>query len=168
MSGNVQLGPKEATKVFVEQDTNRILGFAPELAKPLFPPEIRYKEYTLLHANEIERWVKKYRIQQEQDAYEATLRTIERESIFRKSLASAIRARNQHVSTMNQALNNTYLKLMDKRYDEIQHSKMHPQVFGMAEAYEADVSAAKVAMDSPYYHQPAERIAGGGAVKGDS
>ena len=164
---SVQLGPKEAAKVYIELDTDRILGISPEFASPLFPSGIRYKSYTLLHAADIERYVKRYREQQERDAYESTLRTIERESIFRKALRRAILDRNQHVSPMNQALNNTYLKLMDKRYDEIMEAKMHPQVYGMAEAYEASRTAIDVAQDSPYFKHPPEWIADGGAVEGD-
>jgi hypothetical protein len=161
------LSPKEAVKVYFELDTNRILGFTPEFAKPLFPMGIRYKEQTLQSAREIERHVGMYRQQQERDAYEATVRQIQRESIFRKSLASAIRARNLHVNPLNRDLNNTLIRLMDEKYDRMMQAKLRPQVYTPAEAYEQGKTAHEVALDSPYFKHGPEKIADGGAVEGE-
>lgn len=151
---NVQLPSKEAVRVFIEIETDRILGFAPENANLLGAAGIRWKSYTLLHAAEIERWVKKYRIQQEQDAYEATILTMKREERFRKAIRSAIQQRNQHVNQFNRDLNNTLLRLMDERYDRIMKACLAPVVHGMAEAYDAGKSPADVAMESPAYSKP--------------
>jgi hypothetical protein len=162
---SVQLGPRERIKVYIELDTDRILGFTPEFAKPMYPAGIRYKEYTLLHAAEIERYVKRYREQQERDAYEATLLRIKREERFRKALASAIQERNQHVNQFNRDLNNTLIRLMDHRYNQIVTAMLHPQVYGMNEAYEATTTAHEFALDSPYFKHGPERIAEGEAVE---
>lgn len=160
---NVQLGSKEAVKVYVELDTKRILGFTPEFAKPLFLASVRYTEYTLLSAKEIERWVGRYREQQERDAYEATARQIQRESAFRKSLASAIRERNQHVNQFNRDLNNTLMRLNDERYDQMMKNKLKPVVHGVNEAYESSKSSHEISLDSPYFKHGPERIADGSA-----
>lgn len=164
---SVQLSSKEAVKVYLELDTKRILGFTPEFAKPFFPSTVRYTEYTLLSAKEIERWVGRYREQQERDAYEATVRQIQRESVFRKSLTSAIRARNQHVNPFNRDLNNTLIRLMDEKYDRMMQAKLRPQVYTPAMAYEEGKTAHEVALDSPYFKHGPERIASGGAVEGE-
>ena len=158
---NVQLSSREAIKVYIEQDTDRILGFAPENGRFLGAAGFRYKTHTLLHASEIERYVKKYREQQERDAYESTLLRIKREERFRKSLASSIRDRNQHVNQFNRDLNNTLIRLMDERYDQIIQSMLNPQVYGMAEAYEATTTSHEVALDSPYFKHGPERVADG-------
>jgi hypothetical protein len=165
---NIQLTGKEAVKVFVEIGTKRILGFAPEKCAPLFPGHIRYTEYTLLHAKEVERWVAKYREQQERDAEEATARQIEREAPFRRALRYAIRERNKHVNPLNRNLNETFVKLMDRRYDQIMQAKSKPVVHGMAEASEANANqVADFAMESPAYRNPGDMRARGGAVRGE-
>ena len=161
---NVQLSSREAIKVWIEQDTDRILGFTPENAKFLGAAGIRAKSYTLLHAAEIERYVKKYRVQQEEDAYKATILQIQRESRFRKSLASSIRARNQHVNQFNRDLNNTLIRLMDDRYDQIMKAKLRPVVHGFNEAYEAGTTPTDFALDSPYFKHGPERVAEGERV----
>lgn len=164
---HMPLSSKEAVKVYFELDTNRILGFTPEFAKPLFPIGIRYKEQTLQSAREIERHVAMYRTQQERDAYEATVRQIGRESVFRKSLASAIRARNQNVNQFNRDLNNTMIRLMDEKYDRMMKDKLRLQIYTPAEAYEQGKTGHEVAMDSPYFKHGPERVASGGAVEGE-
>ena len=68
---------------------------------------------------------------------------------------------------MNRALNNTFLRLMDDRYDQILKEKMHPQVYGMAEAYDSDTTANQFAQDSPYFKHGPEKVAEGSAVEGD-
>lgn len=146
---NVQLSSKEAVKVYVEVGTKRILGFSPENARPLFPAWTRFTEYTLLYAHEIERWVKRYREQQQRDAEEATIRQLERESHFRRALRAAIRDRNNHVNSFNRDLNNVLIRLMDERYDAMMKAKAKPDVFGAAEAYEAGKDPAEVALENP-------------------
>lgn len=152
--GNVQLSSKEAIKVWIEIATDRILGFTPENAKFLGAAGIRAKSYTLLHAAEIERYVKKYRVQQEEDAYKATILQIQRESRFRKALASSIRDRNQHVNQFNRDLNNTLMRLNDERYDQMMKAKLRPIVHGFNEAYEAGTTVEEFATDSAYYKRP--------------
>lgn len=165
---NVQLSEKEAVKVFVEVGSQRILGFAPAFARPLFGGSIRYTENLLLHAWEVERWVGRYREQQERDAEAATYRQTQRESVFRKSLRSAIETRNQHVSPVNRDLNNVLLKLMDQRYDQIMKAKAKPEIHGMAEASESDTNqVADFAVASPMYRQPVDQRASGGAVQAE-
>ena len=149
---NVQLGSKEATKVFVELDTKRILGFGPEFAHPVFPLGTKWTEYTLLSAREIERWIRKYREQQQRDAEEATYTRLCREKRFRDALKSAIRARNPHVSQFNRDLNNVLIRLMDERYDKMMAAMEKPDVFGVAEAFEEQKSGEDLAMEHPYFN----------------
>jgi hypothetical protein len=158
---NVQLSSREAVKVWIEEETKRVLGFTPENARFLGAAGIRAKSYTLLHAHEIEGWVAKYREQQERDAEEAAILTIQRESRFRKAIRSAIEQRNQSVNQFNRDLNNTFLRLMDSRYDQILQSKLHPIVHGFNEAYEASTDAHEFALDSPYFKHGPETVAEG-------
>lgn len=163
---NVQLTAKEAVKVYVEVETGRILGFSPEHANLLGRPRyIRYTSILLLHARDIEAWVAKYRIQQERDAEESTLRQIEREAPFRKALRDAIRERSKHVNKFNQALNETLVKLMDRRYDQIMQSKAKPVIQGMAESSEANPHAVEDwALQSQAFKNPGDQRASGSAV----
>jgi hypothetical protein len=160
---NVQLTAKEAVKVFVEIGTGRILGFAPEFSRPLFSG-YRYTEHILLHVRDIEIWIARYRVQQERDAEEATYRQIKRESIFRRSLRSAIEERNKHVNAFNRDLNNVLLRLMEEKYDKLMAAKAKPEIHGMAEASEASKTAADFAVESPMYRQPIDPRVSGGAV----
>ena len=164
---NVQLSGKESVKVFVEIGSGRILGFAPEFSGPLFPGySIKYREHVLLHAKDIEMWVARYRVQQERDAEVATYRQIQHESKFRASLRSAIRQRNQHVSPINRALNETFIRLMDQRYDQMMQAKMKPQFSTLAEQSElkGDQMIEKFALDSPAFRKPEDSRATGSSV----
>lgn len=171
MPVNVQLSAKESVKVFVEIGSERILGFAPEFGKPLFSGSIKYREHILLHARDIEMWVARYRRQQEIDAQAATYRQIERESIFRKSLRSAILRRNQHVNQVNRDLNNVLIRLMDEKYDKMMEAKKRPQMATLAELSEASASRDNevydLAVSSKAYKHPGDMRATGGAVQGD-
>jgi hypothetical protein len=163
---NVQLTGKESVKVFVEIGSNRILGFSPEFASPLFTPGTRYTETLLLHSRDVERWVGRYRQQQERDAEEATYRQIKRESIFRKSLRSAILERNKHVNPLNRDLNNVLIRLMDEKYDAMMKAKMKPVVHGMAEASEASKTVEDFALESRAFKAPIDPRVSGSSVAG--
>jgi hypothetical protein len=164
---NVQLSSRESVRVFIETGTKRILGFAPENARMLGAPGFRYTSEVLNHARDIERYVAKYREQQDRDAHEKVLLKVQRESRFRKALRSAIEARNQHVNPLNRDLNNTFLRLMDEKYDRMIQTMLHPVVHGAAEAYEQSATAHEVALDSPYFSHGPERVAGGDRVSPD-
>jgi hypothetical protein len=146
---NAQLGSKERTCVYVELDTKRILGFAPEFVQAVIPAGIRYTEYTLVSAREIERWVGRYREQQQRDAEEASYRQLMREKGFRDALKSSIRARNSQVNLFNRELNNVLIRLMDERYEAMLKAKAKPEVFGAAEAWEAGKDGEDVALENP-------------------
>jgi hypothetical protein len=162
---NVQLSNREAIQVWVDSDTKRILGFTPERVKLLYGVAgFRYTSEVLRHASDIERWLAKYRIQQEQDAYEKALLRIKREERFRKALTSAIRQRNESVNPLNRDLNNMMIRLMDERYNKIIQSLLNPVTYGMAEAYEESTNSHEVALDSPYFKHGPERIAEGDRV----
>ena len=162
---NVQLSARESVKVYIETGTKRILGFSPAGCSLLqATPGIRYTSETLSHARDIERWVARYREQQDRDAHEKVLLKVQREARFRKALRSAIEARNQHVSPLNRDLNNTFLRLMDEKYDRMIQTMLHPVTHGVAEAYEAGTTTHEVALDSPYFSHPPEKIASGGTV----
>ena len=125
--------------MFVEIGTDRILGFCPEFARPLFSG-FKYTEKVLLHARDIEMWVARYQAQQRQDAERATFRQIKRESAFRAQLRSKIRERNKHVNEFNKQLNETLIKLMDQRYDAMMQAKMKPEAHSLAELSEQSKS----------------------------
>ena len=81
----------ESVNVFIDLDTNRILGMAPASIKAPAANGIRFKTELCTHAYEIERYLNRWR---EQVKFEAVIRTekqAQRDSIFRNSLASQIR-----------------------------------------------------------------------------
>lgn len=166
---NVQLTSKEAITVYVEIGSNRILALCPQHAKPLLSQcNIRYVSQDLIHAKDIERWVAKYRQQQEQDAEIATYRQIKRESQFRKSIQDAIVERNKHVNKFNQDLNNVLMRLNNEKYESIMKAKAKPQFSTLAEMSEMSKSHDNDVLDfaasSPCYKNPGDQRATGGAV----
>lgn len=170
MPQNVQLTAKEAVKVYVEIGSNRILGFSPEHARPLFSG-FRYREQILLHAREIEQWVARYQRQQQDDAEKATFRQIKRESAFRAELRNKIRERSKHVNEFNRQLNETLIKLMDLRYDKMMEAKMKPQAHSLAELSETSNSRDNDVLDfatkSPLYRDKPDPRVSGSAVRGE-
>lgn len=159
--GNVQLGEREAVRVFLEYPSKRILGMAPSSIMAPLLPGLRFTSEVLLHSWEIESWLKKWR---EQQKYEAILRTevqAQRDSVFRNSIAAQIRSRNQHVDPWNRDENNRLLQKMDADYDTKLKKQMNPQLYGVAESSEASKSADEIALDSPYFKHGPERVAQG-------
>lgn len=146
---NTQLGERERTVVFRDLDSERILGFGPELLKPVFPAGVRYTETVLTSALEIEKWVKRYREQQERDAEEKTYRQLAREKPIRDSIKAALNARSSSISAANQALNRMLIRLMDERYDAMMRAKAKPEVYGMAEAYDESHASEDIALENP-------------------
>ena len=163
--GNVQLGEREAVRVFTDADTGRILGMAPaSIQVPLLPVAIRWRSEVLSHAWEIEAYLNKWRVQVRQEAVFRTERQAQRDSIFRNAIASAIRSRNQSVNQYNRDENNRLLEKMDADYDAKLKKQMSPQLYGVAESSEATKTGAEIALDSPYFKHGPERIAEGDRV----
>lgn len=142
---------KNHTVVFVEQDTKRILGFAPEGLTPMFPAGTRYDTKTPFDVIEMENWLKKYRAQQKFDAETKAYRQIMREKPMRDSIRSAILARNNQVNPLNRDLNNALITFMDAEYDRIMAQLANPDVFGVAEAYEETKSGEDLAIEAPIF-----------------
>ena len=139
------------TIVFVEQDTKRILGFAPEGATPVFPPGTRYDTKLPFDTLELENWLKKYRQQQIQDAQENAYRRVMREKPIRDSIRNAIFARNAVVSPLNRDLNLALVHFMDQEYDRIIQMHANPEVFGVAEAYAESKEGEDLALEAPMF-----------------
>lgn len=161
---NAQLSEKESVNVFVDPETDRILGMAPSSIKAPLVPGLRYVSRLLTHVSEIEGWLKKWREQVTREAATRTERQAKRDAIFRNAIASAIRARNQSVNPWNRDENNRLLAKMDADYDAKLKKQLKPQLFGMAESSEASKSAIDVSLDSPYFKHGPERIAQGDSV----
>lgn len=164
MSGNIQLCEAESVNVFIDLDTNRILGMAPASIKAPAANGIRFKTELCTHAYEIERYLNRWR---EQVKFEAVIRTekqAQRDSIFRNSLASQIRHRNQSLDSWNRDENNRLLAKMDAEYDRKQKIQMNPQLYGMAESSEASKTAVEMALASPYFQHGPEVVAQGERV----
>ena len=150
--------------VFVDPQTNRILGMAPASIKTPLIPGFRFVSRLLTHASEIESWLKMWREQVKLEAEIRTERQAQRDAIFRNSLASSIRQRNQSVNQWNRDENNRLLAKMDGDYERKQKAQMNPQLYGMAESSESSKSAADVALDSPYFKHGSEMVAQGESV----
>jgi hypothetical protein len=161
---NVQLSDREAVRVFLDSDTGRILGMAPVSIPAPLCPGIRWRSETLIHVWEIEAYLNRWREQVKQEAVIRTERQAQRDSIFRSSIASSIRARNQSVNQWNRDENNRLLKKMDDSYEKQLKKQMNPQLYGVAESTDSSASAADIALDSPYFKHGPERIAEGERV----
>jgi hypothetical protein len=161
---NVQLGEREAVRVFLEVGTKRILGMTPASIMAPLTTNIQFTSEVLHHAWEIERYLAKWREQAKFEAVARTERQAQRDAIFRNALASQIRA--LPVNQYNRDMNNAALKQMDARYDAELNRQQNPVLHGMAEAYDAKATAADVAQDGAYYKNPDAGIShvGGGAV----
>lgn len=146
---NTQLGERERSVIFKDLDSKRILGFGPEMLKPVFPAGVRYTETVITSALEFEKWVKQYREQQERDAEEKTYRQLAREKPIRDSIKAALTARNSSISPANRDLNRVLIRLMDERYDAMMSAKAKPEVYGMAEAYDESHGSEDIALENP-------------------
>jgi hypothetical protein len=144
---NVQLSERERTAVYIDLDSKRILGFAPENATMVIPPGIRYEVKVLYFAKEIERYVAKFREQQDRDLEEKRYRQVMREAPIRKAIADAIRDRNRHVNQWNRDLNNTFIRLNEERYQKMMSAR--PETFLAAEAWEEKKPSEDVALENP-------------------
>lgn len=161
---NVQLCEAESVNVFIDLDTNRILGMAPASVKAPAAQGIKFKMVLCQHVSDIERYLNRWR---EQVKFEAVIRTekqAQRDSIFRNSLASQIRTRNESLDSWNRDENNRLLAKMDEEYDRKQKIQMNPQLYGMAESSESSKTAVEMALASPYFQHGPETVALGERV----
>lgn len=147
---NVQLPQHERAVVYTDPDTNRILGFGPENAKPAFPAGSRYRAEVLYSANAIERKMMQYRDQCRRDAEESTVKKLEREGWMRKAIRDAVEERNKHVNPWNRDLNNAMLKVMDHFHQRALQARIDAEVCITAEKYDADTTSYDVAKDSRF------------------
>lgn len=146
-----QIGPKVKTVVFVDLDTKRVLGFAPEGLKPVVPCGTRYETKTPFDTMELEKWVNRYREEQKSDLEEKTYRQFSREAPVRKAMRDALLSRNNHVSPANRALNIALADLMDSRYKKTMDAKMKAETFLVAEAYDESKYGEDIACESPFF-----------------
>lgn len=151
MSANVQMTGKEATVVYTDLDTGRILGFGVENAPP--PRTVRglkWKSETIIHARDLDRWADKYRAQYIRDAEVQSVMKLEQERDFRKAMRDAVLDRNRHLDAFNQSVNLKMLAEQDRVYEAILTSRRRAEVCIAAEKYEAGGNEARVALDSPF------------------
>lgn len=146
---NVQLTGGEATVVYTDLDTGRILAFGPVGARPVVPAGTRYQSELLAHASDIERWSRRYQIQCQRDRDEAAVNRLESERPFRAALKSAILERNNQLDPWNRDINLRMIEAQDKLYERILESRRKAEVCIVAEKYTADSDSVKMAMDSP-------------------
>jgi hypothetical protein len=158
------LSERESVRVFIDSQTNRILGMAPASVKAPAVPGIKFRSELLIHAYEIEAWLTKWRAQVKHEAEIRTQVQAERESSFRASIASQIRTRNQSLDPWNRDENNRLMAKMDADYARKQKIQMNPKLYGMAESSEAGKTGVEVALESPYYKHGPERVADGDRV----
>jgi hypothetical protein len=149
VSNNVQLAGREVSVVWLDADSKRIIGFAPEGARPVAPSGTRLKCYTLLHASELDRWMKKYREQNNRDREEATVRKLESERPMRDAIRAAVLERNNGLDPWNRDINLSMLRSMDTMYERVLNSRRKQEAVLVAEQYEAGKTSADVAADSP-------------------
>lgn len=145
---NVQLTHRERTQVYIEIDTNRILGFAPENARPMLPKDVRYKTHVCYFASEIEKYAARYREQCLRDAEESTMRKLESERPFRNALRQAVIDRSNNLDPWNRDVNMALLKVMDHFYERALNARMSVEACIAAEKYEESKKSTDIAMES--------------------
>jgi len=146
---NVQLSSREATVVYTDLETKRILGFGPEGFPPVVPPGTKYGTELLLHASDIERKAQQFREQSLRDRQETALRRLEAERPMRESIKAAVRDRNASLPARQRDINNALLKTMDFYYDTAVESRQRQEVCIAAEKYEATKTSGDVALENP-------------------
>lgn len=149
MGNHVQLSGGEVSVVWVDADTKRIIGFSPEGAKPVAPVGTKLTSYTLLHASDIDRWMNKYREQNNRDREEMTVRKLESERPLRNAIREAVLERNNSLDPWNRDVNLAMLRSQEIMYERVLESRRKQEAVLVAEKYEASATALDVAMDSP-------------------
>lgn len=143
------IGPKVKTVVFVDLDTKRVLGFAPEGCKPIVPAGTRYETKTPFDAMELDKWVDQYARESRSDLEQQNFRQAMREAPIRRAIQDALRARNKYLDPLNRDLNNAFLALQEQRYQKTLRAKESMETFLVAQAYEESTSGEDLAMKNP-------------------
>jgi hypothetical protein len=144
---------KITTVVFIDLNTKRILGFAPEGATPYFPPGTRYETKTPFDSMELEKFVKRFHEEGKRDVEEKTMRQVMREAPIRKAIRDALIARSQHLDPLNRDLNYAILGIMDQRYRATMDAKTKYETFLLAQAYDESKAGEDVALEHPMFHE---------------
>lgn len=144
---------KISTVAFIDLDTKRILGFAPEGCSPHFPPGTRYETKIPFDALELEKLVKRFHEEGLRDVEEKTMRQVMREAPQRKAIRDALIARSAHLDPFNRDLNYAILGVMDQRYRAALDAKTKYDTFLVAQAYEDGKAGEDVAMEHPMFHE---------------
>lgn len=139
------------TTVFIDLDTKRVLGFAPEGAVPAFPIGTRYETKQPYDSMELEKWVKRFREEGQRDLKEKTMRQVMREAPARKAIRDSLIARSQHLDPMNRDLNYAILGIMDQRYRAANDAKLKAETFLAAEAYDESTHGEDLALEHPMF-----------------
>ena len=147
---NVQLTGREVSVVWLDAETDRILGFTPENAPVVAPPGKKLKSYTLLHAAEIDRWMNRYRDQNNRDSEVETVRKLEAERPLRNAIKEAILERGKHVNQWNRDMNMLSIQAMDTIYERILERRRKAEVALAAEMFDASKKGEDLAIASPY------------------
>lgn len=144
---------KITTVVFIDLDSKRVLGFAPEGASPVFPAGTRYETRTPFDSLELEKFVKRFHEEGKRDVEEKTMRQVMREAPARKAIRDALIARSAHLDPFNRDLNYAMLGVMDQRYREAMDAKTKYETFLVAQAYEEGKAGEDVALEHPMFHE---------------
>ena len=90
--------PKKAkTIVYCDPDTKRVLGFAPEGLKPLFPAGTKYEIKVPFDAIELDKWVDRYAGEMRDDIQQKMERQFLREAPARKAIRDALLCSEQRL-----------------------------------------------------------------------
>ena len=141
-------GPKCRTVVYCDLDTKRILGFGPEDMAPTFPPGTRYETKIPFDALELDKWVDKYAEEMKRDVQEKNYRQYLREKPIRDAIYAKLRERNKTLDPINRDLNNAFMLLQDKHYQEMLTAKDKVEHFLVAQGYDESFSGEDLAMEN--------------------
>ena len=143
---------KISTVVFIDLDSKRVLGFAPEGSAPLFPLGTRYETKTPFDVIELEKWVKQFREEGMRDIEEKSTRKVMREAPVRKAIRDALIARSAHLSPLEKDLNFAILGVMDHRYRAAIEAQKKVETFLAAEAYDESTAGEDLALQHPAFN----------------
>jgi hypothetical protein len=146
-TNNIQLTGNEVTAVWVNTQTQRIVGFAPQNC--FFPGISRCLCIPLHHANEISTWADRYRAQQKADFEERQYAQITKDDAVRKRIREALRARRNVVGPLQRADIDRGLRFLDTI--EARMKPQAPEGALLIERCESTKRKEDIALESPAF-----------------
>lgn len=147
---NVQLTGDEVTAVWIDRQSNRIVGFAP--VNCFFPGVFRCLCIPLYHAHEINTWADRYRAQQKADFEERQYAQLTKDDAVRKNIRDALRARRNVVGPLQRADIDRGLKFLDTIEDRMKPKA--PEGALLIELCETTKKKEDIALESPHLKAP--------------